>query len=739
MAGRPNYSAYLKAVSPEGNVHNLLSMIGEESRLERASTESSADLAGAVEAARRGNEMTDAQIYAVEALIYPEIRPVIDVVNDSYEHVTHPVWPILNKSKVKAHVERAIRASGRIELKTGSQRYGGTGFVVGDGLLMTNRHVAELFARGLGDSYIVFKPGFDPGFDLKRERKSGAGVRLTVSRVRVIHPYWDCALLEVRGLPASVAKLLLSGEAAASLVGRSVALIGYPAEDPRNPEVEQDDVMDGVFRVKRLAPGLLSSPANVGSFGKLVMSLGHDASTLGGNSGSAVIDLDSGKVVGLHFGGAYKVRNNAVASADLAADPRMHDAGVNFEAARPASTPAWENWWARSFDGEALSPSVSGARLPASTAPPSAPQSEPILSAETDGSVTLTIPLQISVRLGAAETAPMMDIAADQDSTEAMVEPWRDTDYAGRGGYDRNFLGEGDQIVVPAPIAKDPSVIAPAKSGDTELRYENFSISMHGKRRLALFTASNVTGEPKLRRPDPRKTYTRKALSGLDKNDLEKWFTDDRLDPKFQVPDYFYSRDGGNFDKGHIVRRDDVAWGQTYDKLRRANGDTYHVTNCSPQIAIFNRSTLGEDNWGDFEDVVLSQAAGERLCVFAGPVLDDADPWFLGKAGPRKPMKLQVPSRFWKVVASRVEGGIAVYALLLEQDLSLMPQTEPQEGEEFVLPGAFEKSLVRLKDIEGWTGVLFDETLHKADQYFTERGIAAASIAGAKRQRRKKS
>ena len=58
----------------------------------------------------------------------------------------------------------------------------------------------------------------------------------------------------------------------------------------------------------------------------------------------------------------------------------------------------------------------------------------------------------------------------------------------------------------------------------------------------------------------------------------------------------FYSKDRKAFDKGHIVRRDDVAWGRTYDELRRANGNTYHVTNCSPEVNEYNRSTLGQEN-----------------------------------------------------------------------------------------------------------------------------------------------
>jgi V8-like Glu-specific endopeptidase len=45
----------------------------------------------------------------------------------------------------------------------------------------------------------------------------------------------------------------------------------------------------------------------------------HDASTLGGNSGSAVVDLGSngGSVIGLHFGGMSREQNWAHAVAKI--------------------------------------------------------------------------------------------------------------------------------------------------------------------------------------------------------------------------------------------------------------------------------------------------------------------------------------------------------------------------------------------------------------------------------------
>jgi endonuclease G, mitochondrial len=78
----------------------------------------------------------------------------------------------------------------------------------------------------------------------------------------------------------------------------------------------------GVYSVKRLAPGKINQRASVESFGKNVSATTHDSSTLGGNSGSAVIDVSTGNVVGLHFAGVYLDSNYAVPTSELASSIR---------------------------------------------------------------------------------------------------------------------------------------------------------------------------------------------------------------------------------------------------------------------------------------------------------------------------------------------------------------------------------------------------------------------------------
>jgi hypothetical protein len=83
-------------------------------------------------------------------------------------------------------------------------------------------------------------------------------------------------------------------------------------------------IFGDIFGVKRLQPGeIMAFFDDEGLFN-------HDCSTLGGNSGSCVVDLASHQVLGLHFQGYYLQYNQAVALWQLTADPLFKRARVRF-------------------------------------------------------------------------------------------------------------------------------------------------------------------------------------------------------------------------------------------------------------------------------------------------------------------------------------------------------------------------------------------------------------------------
>jgi hypothetical protein len=57
----------------------------------------------------------------------------------------------------------------------------------------------------------------------------------------------------------------------------------------------------------------------------------HDATTLGGNSGSPVADPTTHHVIGPHVGGRYGLGNSAVPLCMLIGDPLLAKGGVKFQ------------------------------------------------------------------------------------------------------------------------------------------------------------------------------------------------------------------------------------------------------------------------------------------------------------------------------------------------------------------------------------------------------------------------
>lgn len=294
----------------------------------------------------RDEEVAPDGMMAIEAIILPELRPVVDIAHDSFE-APEGLWAHLGEGEVRRRLLDAIPSVARIELRdVPGVPYVGTAFVVGPDLVMTNRHVAELFTSGLGRDALVFKPGLSARVDFREEIVDSPSIELDVIEPVMIHPHWDMAILRVAPLAPAQRVMRLSVEHPDDLIGHEIGVIGYPAFDPRNDATIQNHVFRGVYNVKRLQPGSLTGRRTVRSFRRLVNALAHDASTLGGNSGSAVIDLTTGRVVALHFAGIYKRSNFAAPTHELARDPRVRALGLGFEGTPPEGAPGWLDAWA---------------------------------------------------------------------------------------------------------------------------------------------------------------------------------------------------------------------------------------------------------------------------------------------------------------------------------------------------------------------------------------------------------
>lgn len=218
-----------------------------------------------------------------------------------------------------ANIERAIRATGRIAGK-GSPGHLGTGFAISDRLIVTNAHVTA----GIPAKDLVIDFRCDPA----------TSIRHAVARLAGGHPLFDLAVLELKNPLPPGAPLALAAAPPPLLAERIVVVIGYP-QDPAKADFPPDgDTIGQVFGVgtaygvKRLQPGTLSDVvANKNWRGYMVPTLRHCCSTWNGNSGSPVVDIDSGLVVGIHENGEIKdnagVVNWSVPSWELPQDTKL--------------------------------------------------------------------------------------------------------------------------------------------------------------------------------------------------------------------------------------------------------------------------------------------------------------------------------------------------------------------------------------------------------------------------------
>ncbi|MET3457280.1 MULTISPECIES: DNA/RNA non-specific endonuclease [Pseudomonas] len=235
-----------------------------------------------------------------------------------------------------------------------------------------------------------------------------------------------------------------------------------------------------------------------------------------------------------------------------------------------------------------------------------------------------------------------------------------------RQGYDSGFLGD---FIVPWPSVEATLVddIYPTGTADNRLDYQHFSIMLSRRRRLALVAGVNIDGASSVE---------------IDRR-RDAWAYDGRIPSDAQIGEALYA--GNLLDRGHLVRRQDPNWGPD---AQTANNDTFHFTNCSPQMAAFNQKT-----WLELEDYILDNTRRwkARATIFTGPLFRDDDQTYRG---------VQIPTAFWKVVAFLGDDGKpSASAYMIDQRQEL-------EQLELVF-GALKTYRRSVDQIEALTGIRF--------------------------------
>jgi len=263
------------------------------------------------------NEMPKA-----EAMINLHLRPALLIKYNKIEtpdsaEVRRRLLPYIGK------LESRVASVGRIEFRKIGRPFGGTGWMIGDDVIVTNRHVAKLMANKKGNTITFVKNALgetvEAFIDFKEEYigKDMATPQFEIPIEKVlfiaddVKTQPDIAFLKIGKHSKTPQPIPLSDTTLQK--DQYVSVIGYPAYDPDAiiSRTAASNVFNDIYGVKRCSPGeIMEYVENAWYFF-------HDCTTLGGNSGSVVLDNQTGCAVGLHFMGEVKKENYAVKSAEI--------------------------------------------------------------------------------------------------------------------------------------------------------------------------------------------------------------------------------------------------------------------------------------------------------------------------------------------------------------------------------------------------------------------------------------
>lgn len=567
-----------------------------------------------------------------------------------------------------------------------------TGFLIAPNVMITNHHV---FASADECRSCGIQFGYEK--TINGSLSAGAVFPLDTNRFFYANEELDFAVVGVTSTAIAAGydvrqfkNLGLIPTTGKILVGQAISIIQYPDGGPKKYGVRDNE--------------LLIAPTEVDLF------LQYTTDTLPGSSGSPVFNKDW-EVVGLHHSGVPEIKDGEIMTIrGMPWRKGMPDSDIHWIAnegvrvsricahlsgvkVRTEYQPALLDLL-RTFGEDfsqlaAIQSQTEGTRMDTVS-----PGTDPGVSIVVNG----TANFYFGGRPAPARSQPFIPISPLPPAAEKKLR--FDPDYDHRPGYDPNFL----DVRVPEPD------VAPARSAEIlkdqnkplVLKYHHYSLVMNQQRRLQMWSAVNVDYTSSKRRKQREEFGT------------DTWVADPRIPGKLQIEDAELYQPAAKFDRGHIVRRDDTAWGDTAEEEILANSDSFHWTNCTPQHEQFNRDKFGFHGlWGGLENRIQSQAknVSNKMSIFAGPILDNANDIQHNFGGG----VVKVPRRFWKVLVVTENAGTAhpqlrAFGFILDQTEAIN-----KFGIERFSAGKFETYQVTLKEIMTAAGVTFKQEILDAD------------------------
>ncbi|MDJ1503027.1 DNA/RNA non-specific endonuclease [Cytophagaceae bacterium BD1B2-1] len=538
-----------------------------------------------------------------EAMILLHVRPALlikknkVILPDSVE-LKNRIRPFIKK------IEHVIPSVGRIEFLKAGKKYGGTGWLITEDTIVTNRHVASLVAMKKGKSFVFRKnplgDTMEALIDFKEEYwgDNVAVPEFEVELEKIVYmtedntTQPDIAFFKIKKHNKLPEPIVISTRKI--IEKQFVSVIGYPAYDPNSiiSTMAAKEVFNNIYEVKRCSPGEILEDVSDSWY------FYHDCTTLGGNSGSVVVDNETGSAVGLHFMGEVEKENYAVKGEEILKHLR-----------------------------------------------------------------------KVSPKFVTGDLRLASEIESEQEDVFPESAP---EDYNDRAGYLPDFLGKNYRVPLPQVTRDKDNVLTFELYGETqsELKYHHFTVVMNRERRQCFYSACNIDGL-------------------LSKRGVKRtgWKYDSRIPKEFQIKNECYGNPP-KFSRGHMTRKEDPIWGDLA-LAKAAGGDSFHVTNATPQMQSFNAPV-----WLALEDYALENARQDamKISVFTGPIFTEQDPVKYG---------VKIPVDFFKILVFIHDTTRKLCATGYT-----VSQKDHLSNQEFVF-GEFETYQVSIKSIERRTGLHF--------------------------------
>jgi V8-like Glu-specific endopeptidase len=238
-----------------------------------------------------------------------------------------------------AHCEEAYNAVGRIgkalqDVPTGDEDEPcGTGILIAPNKVLTNHHVLRSYES------IGTDPNIGIEFYWEKDSDRSEFIPFDTAVAPAVLDGFDAAILTLKETSPNRVPISMIDQPAETLSEREVIVIGYPytywsQEDEVISATQEEEPIMGVKRYSeamifdhtlgRQAPYGVQAPVQPHIHPSRTMrAICHNASTMGGSSGSAVICKESGGLIALHFGfekefGEAENTNFAIPGKDIA-------------------------------------------------------------------------------------------------------------------------------------------------------------------------------------------------------------------------------------------------------------------------------------------------------------------------------------------------------------------------------------------------------------------------------------